>query len=180
MVIQRMIDVIESISESIGRIVAWLLLVMVMLICYDVAMRYLFQSGSVALQELEWHIFSLIFLLGAAYTFKHDGHVRVDVFYQSRFMSGRHRAMVDFIGGLVFLIPFCILVIVGSVPFIESAYNFSEGSPDPGGLPYRFVLKAAIPVGFFLLLLQGIAAMLSSIQVLRAEKELRSSQLGNK
>jgi len=143
-----------------------------------VAMRYLFQSGSVALQELEWHIFSLIFLLGAAYTFKHGDHVRVDVFYQSRFMSNRHRAMVNFIGGLVFLIPFCILVIAGSVPFIESAYNFSEGSPDPGGLPYRFILKSAIPVGFFLLLLQGIAAMLSSFQVLRAEKESTSSQLG--
>jgi len=176
MVIQRMIDVIDSVSESVGRFVSWLLLLMVLLICYDVGMRYLFQSGSVALQELEWHIFSLVFLLGAAYTMKHGDHVRVDVFYQSRFMNERHRAMVDFIGGLIFLLPFCILVIVGSLPFIESAYNFSEGSPDPGGLPYRFILKAAIPFGFFLLLLQGVAAMLRSLQVLRAGKESSSSQ----
>ncbi|NOX77114.1 MAG: TRAP transporter small permease subunit, partial [Gammaproteobacteria bacterium] len=80
---------IETVAEWTGRAVAWLVLVLVLVIGYDVAMRYLFQTGSVALQELEWHLFALLFLLGAAYTFKHDGHVRVDIFYHSPRISDR-------------------------------------------------------------------------------------------
>ncbi|MFQ5488999.1 MAG: TRAP transporter small permease subunit [Gammaproteobacteria bacterium] len=155
---------IEAVSEWSGRAVSWLMLLMVLVISYDVAMRYLFQSGSVALQELEWHLFALIFLLGAAYTLKHDGHVRVDVFYQSRRLGPRGRAWIDLLGCLLFLIPFCLLVINASLPFVENAYHLGEGSPDPGGLPHRYLLKAAIPVGFALLLLQGVAMMIRSVQ----------------
>ena len=75
---------IDLLNEWIGRFTAWLVVALVLLVCYDVAMRYLFQAGSVALQELEWHLFALIFLLGAAYTLKHSGHVRVDLIYRSR------------------------------------------------------------------------------------------------
>ncbi len=157
---------IEALSEWSGRLVAWLLLLMVLVIGYDVAMRYLFQSGAVALQELEWHLFALVFLLGAAYTLKHDGHVRVDVFYQSRRLGPRGRAWVDILGCLFFLIPFCLLVIHASIPFVENAWRLGEGSPDPGGLGHRYLLKAAIPLGFTLLLLQGVAMLIRSIQVL--------------
>lgn len=157
---------IHCLSEWTGRLIAWLVLALVLLISYDVAMRYIFQAGSTALQELEWHIFSLIFLLGAAYTLKHDGHVRVDVFYNAKWMSARGRAWIDLLGTLFFLLPFCILVVYSSWPFVLSAYEFSEGSPDPGGLPYRFLLKAAIPLGFFLLTLQGLAIIVSSAQTL--------------
>ena len=146
---------------------AWLVLILVLLISYDVAMRYLFHSGSVALQELEWHIFAIIFLFGGAYTLKYDGHVRVDILYRSRFLSNRHRAWVDLIGTLVFLIPFCLLVISGSLPFVGNSFSMSEGSPDPGGLPYRYLLKAAIPVAFGLLLLQGVSLLITSINVIR-------------
>ncbi len=156
---------IEILSEWSGRAVAWLMLLMVLVISYDVAMRYLFQSGSVALQELEWHLFALIFLLGAAYTLKHDSHVRVDVFYQSRRLGPRGRAWVDLMGCLLFLIPFCLLVINASLPFVENAYQLGEGSPDPGGLPHRYLLKAAIPLGFALLLLQGIAKFARDLRV---------------
>ena len=139
---------------------------MVLVIAYDVAMRYLFQIGSVGLQELEWHLFALIFLFGAGYTFKHDGHVRVDIFYRSRYMNVRRRAWADLLGGVFFLLPFCLLIIISSAPFVDYAFSISEGSPDAGGLPYRFLLKAAIPVAFFLVLLQGVAHMLRSVQVL--------------
>jgi len=162
----RLIQRIDSIAEWTGRAVSWLVLAMVLLIAYDVAMRYLFQAGSVALQELEWHLFALLFLLGAAYTFKHDGHVRVDILYHGRRMSHRGRAWIDLLGGLLLLVPFCLLIIVSSFPFVETAFAMREGSPDPGGLPYRFLLKAAIPLAFGLLLLQGIAHMLRSAQVL--------------
>ncbi|HHM05507.1 MAG TPA: TRAP transporter small permease subunit [Gammaproteobacteria bacterium] len=157
---------IEMLSEWSGRLSAWLVLAMVLLVCYDVAMRYLFQAGSVALQELEWHLFALIFLLGAAYTLKHDGHVRVDVLYQSRWLGPRGRAWVDLLGSLLFLLPFCTLVIADSVPFVENAYVIGETSPDPGGLSHRWLLKAAIPLGFVLLALQGLALALRSAQTL--------------
>ena len=160
--------IIDAVSEWTGRAIAWLGLAMVLIIVYDISMRYLFQIGSVALQELEWHLFSLVFLFGAAYTLKHDGHVRVDIFYQSRWMNDRRRAYVDLFGTLFLLMPFCVLIIVSSATFVGNAFAIGEGSPDPGGLPYRFLLKAAIPVGFGLIMLQGVAQMMRAIVTLTA------------
>ena len=154
---------IECFSEMSGRGLSWLVLVLVLLVAYDVMMRYFFLSGSIAVQELEWHLFSVIFLLGAAYTLKHDAHVRLDLVYRSRFMSDYRRAWINLICSLLFLVPFCILIIKSAWPFVAQAYRFAEGSPDPGGLPYRWVLKAAIPLGFFLLIIQGIGASLKSL-----------------
>lgn len=159
---------IEAVSEWTGRVVAWLVPALVLLTVYDVTMRYLFHGGSVALQELEWHLFALLFLLGAAYTFKHDEHVRVDVLHHARWMNPRRRAWVDLVGTLVFLMPFCAVVIATSLPFVTNAFLFAEGSPDPGGLPYRFLLKAAIPIGFGLLMLQGVAVAVRAWQTIHA------------
>lgn len=167
--LKRLSGKLESLSEISGRLVAWLILALVLLVGYDVTMRYLFQSGSVALQELEWHLFALIFLISAAYTFKHDDHVRLDLFYHGSFMNDRRRAWVNILGGLFFLIPFCLLIIISSWPFVQQAFIHAEGSPDPGGLPYRWVLKAAIPAGFFLLLLQGIADVLKNMVALQEQ-----------
>ncbi len=165
-VLEPIAALIEKISEGIGRLSGWLVLVLVLLICYDVAMRYLFQEGSVALQELEWHIFALIFLLGGAYTLKHDEHVRVDVFYQSGWMSARRRAWVDLLGCLFMLLPFCWLMIYSSIPFVSQSFGWGEGSPDPGGLPFRWLLKAMIPFGFALLALQGVAMMVRCLRTI--------------
>jgi TRAP-type mannitol/chloroaromatic compound transport system permease small subunit len=107
-----------------------------------------------------------MFLLSAAYTFKHDGHVRVDIIYQGRWSSDYMRAWVNLLGGLLFLTPFCLLIMSSAWPFVMNAYQFSEGSPDAGGLPYRFVLKGAIIVGFGLLMLQGIAHSLNSLLII--------------
>jgi TRAP-type mannitol/chloroaromatic compound transport system permease small subunit len=159
---------LEAVSEWSGRAASWLVLAMTLLVGYDVAMRYLFHRGSVALQELEWHLFALLFLLGAAYTFKHDGHVRVEVFYQK--MGERGRAWVDLFGNLFLMLPFCALVIWSAWPFVYNAYAFGEGSPDPGGLPYRFVLKAAILVAFALVALQGLAGSLRCAHTLFARQ----------
>ena len=157
---------ITGLNEFIGKGVSWLVLAMVLLVVYDVTMRYLFQSGSIALQELEWHLFSLIFLLGAAYTLIHDDHVRMDLFYQSRFMNDRRRAWINLLGSLLFLLPFCVLIMDSSMSFIEQSFSFREASPDPGGLPYRWILKSAIPLAFFLLFLQGIAEILKNLATL--------------
>lgn len=165
-----LISGISCLNEWVGRFASWLVLLLVLLICYDVTMRYFFQQGSVALQELEWHLFALIFLLGAAYTFKHDEHVRVDLFYNSGFVSDIHRAWINIIGISLFLIPFCVLILITSWPFVENAFYYMEGSPDPGGLPYRFILKGSLLIAFGLLVLQGIAELLRNIQLIREAK----------
>lgn len=157
------IKLIDTFIEWTGKTASWLVLGLVLLICYDVAMRYLFQQGSVALQELEWHLFALIFLLGSAYTLKYDEHVRVDIIYQSHFMSDKKRALVNIFGALFLLVPFCILILTSSWPFVENAFNYNEGSPDPGGLPYRFLLKGSLLVAFGLLILQALADLARNI-----------------
>ena len=154
---------LDRFSILTGSALGWLALLMTLLICYDVMMRYFFHSGSVAIQELQWHLFSVIFLLGAAVTLKHDGHARVDLIYRSRFVSARQRAWINLGGALLLLAPFCILIITTSWPFVWQAWTFAEGSPDPGGLPGRWAVKAMIPLGFLLLLLQGLAEALKNL-----------------
>ncbi len=163
----RLASAIERLNDGVGRLAGWLVILMVAIIVYDVAMRYLFHEGSVALQELEWHLFALVFLLGSAYTLRHDGHVRVDIFYRSHAFDDRVRAWIDIVGVVCLLVPFCVLVIVSSLPFVGNAFALGEGSPDPGGLPARYLLKAAIPVGFTLLLLQGVAMLIRRVESLR-------------
>lgn len=157
---------IDRFTETTGRAVSWLILAMVLLICYDVAMRYMFHQGSVALQELEWHLFAVVFLLGGAYTLKHDAHVRVDILYQSRFISDSGRAWINILGFVLFLLPFSIMILLTTWPFVENAFYYNEGSPDPGGLPYRFILKGMILLAFVFMLVQGIAELLKQIQFL--------------
>ncbi len=155
--LKTILNTIDKLNESVGRLASWLVLAMVLVICYDVMMRYFFQLGSVALQELQWHFFALIFLLGSAYTLKHDCHVRVDIFYQSQRLSDKHRAIINLVGILLFLLPFCSIILYSSWSFVENAFYYNEGSPDPGGLPHRYLIKGSILIGFALLLLQGIA-----------------------
>ena len=166
----KVITGIDTITEVSGKAVSWLVLAMVLLICYDVAMRYVFHQGSVALQELEWHLFALLFLLGGAYTLKHDAHVRVDIFFRSRFVSDRGRAWIGIVGCVLFLFPFSILIMITSWPFVENAFYYNEGSPDPGGLPHRFILKGAILVAFGMIILQGISELLKQIQTVTARE----------
>lgn len=168
--LQQLSVKLDQFSELTGKLVSWLVLAMVLLVSYDVTMRYFFLSGSVALQEMEWHLFSLIFLIGAAYTFKHDDHVRLDLIYKSKFMNDERRAWVNLSGSLFLLIPFCILIITTTWPFIYQSYIHLEGSPDPGGLPYRWILKASIPLGFTLLLLQGISDIAKNLNIILGGK----------
>jgi len=150
----------DAISEYSGRITSWLTSILVLLICYDVAMRYLFDSTSIAIFELEWHIFSCIFLLGAAFAFKHDKHVRVDVFYSKFSQKAQH--WINFLGTLLLLIPFCLIVIQTSWRFTLNSLSVFESSPDPGGLPARYIVKGTITLGFLLLLIQAISMLLTS------------------
>jgi TRAP-type mannitol/chloroaromatic compound transport system permease small subunit len=131
----------------------------------------------VAAQELEWHCFAIIFLLGAASTLKHDKHVRVDVFYE-RF-SEKKKAIINLTGSILFLIPFASLVIWSSLDFVKNSFLIHESSPDPGGLPARYILKACIPLGFFFLLLQAVSlASKSLLTVFTEDKNRQGSRNG--
>ena len=158
--VAQIITIIDRFNSAVGKCTAWLSGVLVLVVCYDVFTRYFLKKSSIAIFELEWHIFSVLFLLAAAYTLKTDNHVRVDVFY-SRF-TPKTKAAVNLIGSLLFLLPFCILIIWASKNFVLMSYNLKETSPDPGGLPYRYLLKLMIPVGFSFVLLQGVSLILSS------------------
>jgi len=160
---------IDRLNEWVGRGTAWVSLALVAVVFIDVVMRYAFNQSFVFVQELEWHIFAFIFLIGAGYTLLHDGHVRVDIFYQR--LGPKGRAWINLLGVLIFLIPGCLMIIGTSWHFVLRAFVVGEGSPDPGGIPYRFIVKGLIPVGFSLLLLQGLSmGMHSLLQVLEIEK----------
>ena len=146
---------IDRLNTWVGWLVAWVTLGLVLVVFVDVVMRYLFRTSFVFTQELEWHLFAFIFLIGGGYTLLQDGHVRVDIVYQQLGFKGR--AWVNLLGVLLLLIPGCLLVIVTSWNFVYKSWSILEGSPDPGGIPFRFLLKACIPVGFLLLLLQGLS-----------------------
>jgi len=160
---------IDVLNEWVGRGVAWVTLLLVLVIFVDVVMRYMFRTSFVFTQELEWHLFAFIFLIGAGYTLLHDGHVRVDIIYQR--LSPNAKAWVNLIGVLVFLFPGCVMIIVTSFKFVYTSWSIMEGSPDPGGIPFRFIVKGTIPAGFCLLLLQGTSLGIHSLlQILGVEK----------
>ncbi|MGD8242058.1 MAG: TRAP transporter small permease subunit [Desulfobacterales bacterium] len=148
----------------VGNFVAWATALVVVVVFIDVVMRYAFQVSFVFTQEMEWHLFAFIFLMGAGYTLLKDGHVRVDIFYQRA--SAKTQAWINLIGVLFFLIPGCYMIIATSLNFVYNAWAVMEGSPDPGGIPYRFVLKACIPAGFILVLLQGVSMGIKSLMTI--------------
>jgi TRAP-type mannitol/chloroaromatic compound transport system permease small subunit len=155
---------IDAINEWVGRGVAWVTLLLVLVVFVDVVMRYLFRTSYVFTQELEWQLFAFIFLMGAGYTLLYDGHVRVDIIYQR--LGPKAKAWVNLLGVIFFLIPGCYMIVDTSWDFVKTAYDIMEGSPDPGGIPYRFVIKSTIPLGFSLLLIQGISLGLKSFLVI--------------
>jgi len=167
--LQKLSALIDALNQWVGRGVAWVTLGLVLVVFVDVVMRYLFKTSFVFTQELEWHLFGFIFLMGAGYTLLHDGHVRVDIIYQR--VGFKSRAWINLGGVLLFLIPGCLMVITTSWGFMQNSFAILEGSPDPGGIPFRFVLKGCLPVGFSLLLLQGISLGIHSLlQILGIEQ----------
>jgi TRAP-type mannitol/chloroaromatic compound transport system permease small subunit len=167
-------SIIDKINEWVGRGTAWVTLGLVLVVFIDVVMRYLFNTSFVFTQELEWHLFGFIFLIGAGYTLLHDGHVRVDIIYQRLGLKGR--AWINLGGVILFLIPGCLMVMTTSWKFMANSFAILEGSPDPGGIPYRFILKSCIPIGFTLLLLQGISLGLHSFMQILGIEETEEEQ----
>ncbi|MGV2827970.1 TRAP transporter small permease subunit [Myxosarcina sp. GI1(2024)] len=161
--------IIDAVNEWIGRLAYWLVFLMVLVGVWNVIGRYLerffgIDLTSNALIEIQWYLFDLIFLLGAAYALKYNEHVRVDVFFKG--WSRRRQALANFLGSILLLIPFCWLIIYYSWATVINSWNIREISPDPGGLA-RYPIKSVIIVGFILLFLQGISEAIKNWSVWR-------------
>lgn len=159
--LEKTAQVLDAIVEVLGRVAAWTGLALVLVMAGNVVARYLFHVGSVATQELEWHLMAPLTLLCIAYAIKHDGHVRVDVFY-SRLPRAAQR-FVDLFSAVCAL-ALAVLIIKISIPYVMQSYRIGEGSPDPGGLPHRWIIKAMIPAGFALFGLQSLASVLRALK----------------
>ncbi len=151
----------DRFSKMIGFVASILLLLMIANVFYDVIMRYLFNDVSIGMQEMEWHLFSAIFLLGISYTLNENAHVRVDIIYDQ--LSPGKQAFINISGTLVFLIPFSVLITWYGFFFAKEAWLLKEMSGDPGGLPHRWMIKSVMSIAFVLVIISSFGFMLRSL-----------------
>ncbi|WP_299735144.1 TRAP transporter small permease subunit [uncultured Endozoicomonas sp.] len=166
------VSTIDTITERIGRVISWLTLFLVLVVCCVVVLRYLLNIGSIAMQESAMYLHSVVFLGASAYTLKHDGHVRVDVFYRN--MSKKSQALVNSLGTVFLLVPVCLFIGFMSWDYIGRSWQILETSQDPGGLPFIYLLKSMILVMVVTLLLQGLSELLRSLMIIVDRQEVQS------
>ena len=158
--ISALVGAIETFTEATGRAISWLTLAMVALVVVVVVLRYCLGLGSIALQESVTYIHATVFMLGLAFTLKRGGHVRVDIFYRQ--LSPRHKALVDLVGGLLFLLPVSVLIFVASWDYVFASWVIGETSAENTGLPFVYLLKTLMLIMPVTLSLQGIAEIIKS------------------
>ena len=170
-----LVRAVDALNEHLGRAVSWLALFMVLVQFAVVLMRYVFGIGWIWVQESIIYMHAAVFLAAAGYTLLHNGHVRVDIFYGG--MGVRGKAIVDFIGGLVFLLPMCGMIAWSSFSFVTRSWGIFEGSPEgDNGIPGVFLLKTTILVFCALVALQGLAMMARSVLTLGGAEPPASPQ----
>lgn len=163
--LSRIQNIIEQFIDWTGRTIAWLTLIMVLVTFLVVFMRYVFDSGSIAMQESVSFMHALVFLVGAAYTLKHNEHVRVDIFYNK--LSPTGKAWINLLGSLLILMPVLAFITWSSWGYVSDSWRIYESSGETGGLPGIFLLKSSILVMAGLLVLQGLAEILKALLVLQ-------------
>ena len=141
----------------IGEWSSWLWLILVAIIVVNVILRYAFGEGRIEFEEIQWHIYAAGFLLGLGYALQADAHIRVDVLHE-RFPPGL-KAWIELYGLLLLALPFILVMLVYSAPFVRASFELGEVSVSPGGLPYRWAIKAMLPLGFALLLLAALSRL---------------------
>jgi tripartite ATP-independent transporter DctM subunit len=159
---------IETLTKKTGFLTAILAIVLALLVGYDATVRYLFSEGSIALQEIEWHLFDIVFLFGLSYALKHDKHVRVDIFFVN--YTKENKAIVQILSMLVLVIPFSLFFLSGSLDMTIQSYLQNEISSDPGGLTNRFLIKGVLFLAFILLVLQAISEIIKAYEILESKK----------
>jgi TRAP-type mannitol/chloroaromatic compound transport system permease small subunit len=164
-ILNRICNALDALSDWSGRLLAWLTLFMVLITCLVVVLRYGFNQGSIALQEVVLYMHAAVFMLGAAYTLRRDSHVRVDIFY--RRLSPRGRAWVDLFGTLCLLLPFTVLIGWLAWQYVASAWVVREGSRETGGLPCVWLLKSLILLMPVMVAMQGLSLVGRCLLTLR-------------
>jgi TRAP-type mannitol/chloroaromatic compound transport system permease small subunit len=155
--ISSLMEKIESLIDIVGKATLWLALAMIALVAVNVLLRYAFSFGSVWAQELEWHLLAALILLGMSYALQRGDNVRVDLFYAN--YSARKKFIVDVIS-LLLLLAVALIFVKLSIAYVAQAWVIGEKSPDPGGIPWRWAVKSLIPIGYVLLALQCVGALL--------------------
>ena len=163
-ILKTSLSAVEKFTEVTGRFISWATVTMVILVVLVVITRYFLGLGSIALQESVTYLHCLVFMMGFAFTLKHDGHVRVDIFYRG--FSPRFKAIVNLIGGLLFLIPFCLLIFFTSWDYVLASWVIRETSAENNGLPFIYLLKTLMLLMPATLVLQGVAEIIRSGLVL--------------
>ncbi len=153
----RLSNALDAVIEQIGNLASWLWLVLVGIIMVNVTMRYLFGEGRIEFEELQWHLYAVGFLIGLSYCMASDSHVRVDVLH-NRF-SLKTKAWIELLGLVFFLAPFIALVLIYGAPFVQRSFEIGEVSDAPGGLPYRWAIKAFLLIGFGLLAVAAVSRL---------------------
>ena len=153
---------IEKLINYLSYVTAFILTLLVLLIVYDATNRYMFSGGSTALQELEWHFFDVIILLSIAYTLKHNAHVRVDIFYDK--FSLKTQSLINVVSIVFFILPLSFLIVYIGIGFVELSFVQNEASSDPGGLPYRWIVKSLMPLAFAALALQAFEMLFNEVK----------------
>ena len=148
---------IDPVLTWVGQSISWLWLVLLATIILNVVLRYVFDEGRIEFEEFQWHLYSTGFLLGIGYTFQVDGHVRVDVLQER--LPFRIKAWLELYGILLCALPFTALILIFTAPFVQISYELGEVSPSPGGLPYRWLIKSMLFIGFVLLLLAAVSRL---------------------
>ena len=163
-VYKNLIDFGDSSIERLGNVLNVLMIALVCVVIVVVVGRYFFEIGSVALQELTTYLHATIFMLGIAYTLKHDGHVRVDIFYRN--FSKRSQALINVIGGLVFILPISIFIGWSSWEYVLASWSIMETSIENNGLPFVYLLKTVMLIMPFLLVIQGLITVTKNLLAL--------------
>ncbi|MEQ9545328.1 MAG: TRAP transporter small permease subunit [Marinobacter sp.] len=169
-------DGLAKLSTLCGWIACIALILMTLNVFYDVIARYVFNDVSIGMQEMEWHLYSVVFLLGIPYALRTDGHVRVDVLYTH--WSDRTKAWVNLVGALIFVIPFAYLIGIYGYSFAVDSFQMGEGSGDPGGLPHRWIIKSLIPLSAFFIATSGLGMATHALRVMSGEKTYGESHGG--
>lgn len=160
--------------DAVGNLCSLLLILMILNVFYDVVMRYFFNDVSIAMQELEWHLFAAMFMFGIGYTLKEDAHVRVDVFYDH--FSTKAKAIINILGSLFLALPITVLIVYYGWDYALEAYKMGEGSADPGGLPHRWIIRSVIPVSFAYLIICIVYVLLEQFNQLNKGNSSEEAQ----
>ncbi|MBQ1204207.1 MAG: TRAP transporter small permease subunit [Loktanella sp.] len=167
-------DKIDWVIDLIGGLINWVWLLLVLIIVTNVTMRYILSTNYVWVEEVQWHIYAVGFMIGIGYTLRHDGHVRVDVV--AAMLKPRTRAVIEFLGIVLFILPLVYLMITYAIPFVERSWVRNEVSSAPGGLTNRWAIKSVIIVAFALIGLAAVARLLRVGAFLMGRPALTTTQ----